>query len=241
VPPPENPRDPWRRAPVGELQEQLLPRWFVLTALISIPLAVAAVVGAFVVFGPDEVPVAARRPPPADGLTNAVGAFEVGDAEPASFDAPCPLVEDLRVAGTARDRAVLAEGLGALCDADVPAEAAEAVRAFAEADGVVRFAAFEATGVDSTTDAGADPPRILVNAKFTATTPAWIAPLLVHDAVALAGDPADADTALAARRAEARVCEHLFAETRPSRGCDDAAALLALDDPLAALRAAGYR
>jgi hypothetical protein len=80
---------------------------------------------------------------------------------------------------------------------------------------------------------------VLINNRFAGTDPLWIAPLVVHDAVVLAGDPARAETALRARRAEAAVCAALDVE-RPSRGCADAAALLALDDPLGALRAAGY-
>ncbi|MDP8977393.1 MAG: hypothetical protein M3N17_02225, partial [Actinomycetota bacterium] len=75
-----HPRDPWRRAPVGELQEQLLPRWFVLTALVMVPVAAALAVAALVSSGPDRLPVAARRPPPSDGLTSDVGRLRTGDS-----------------------------------------------------------------------------------------------------------------------------------------------------------------
>lgn len=233
-----DPRDPWRDAPVGELQEQLLPRWFVVLVLVTIPLAVAAAIAAFTAFGPDEVPVAARRPPPGPALTHDVGAFHVGDSESVRWEDACPLLLGVRIAGTVADRAALAAGLEALCEIRLPQEIALPLRDFAGAEGVVRFAQFEATGVDSA--AQADPLRVLVNAKFTTANPAGIAPLVAHDAVMLAGDPSDAETALAARRAEALVCERVFTEQRPTRGCDDARALLALPDPLAALRDAGY-
>jgi hypothetical protein len=229
------PRDPWRDAPTSELQDQVLPRWFVLTGLVMVPVAIAALVAAFVLGGPDEVPVAARRPPPGGGYTNAVGDLRTGGSEPAPLDeVPCPPLEGIRVAGTQVDRAALAEGLGVLCE-DPPPGLGE----FAAGGGVVRFAQFERTGVDST--AALDGSLILLNNRFSVTEPTWIAPLVVHDLAVLAGDPAAAETALAARQAEARACDALLDEPARSRACADAAALLALDDPLAALRAAGYR
>jgi len=232
--------DPWRRSRVGELSDQLLPRWFVVTALVSIPVAIAALVGAFVVFGPDRVPVANRRPPPAAGLTTAVGDYAVGDSEPQPVTRLCPTLDGIRVAGTDADRTVLITALNGLCDIPLDPAAGGRLRAFADAGGVVRFAQFEATGVDSTATLQADPPVVLVNARFARTDPLWVAPLIVHDTTLLAGDPAAAETALAARRAEAAVCAELFADRRPSRGCDDARALLSLPDPLGALRAAGF-
>ena len=235
-------RDPWRRAPTSELQDQVLPRWFVLLGLVALPVAVAAAVGAVIAFRPVEVPVAARRPPAAGAaLVHDVGRFATGAADPVVFDAGCAQLARMRTAGTELDRAALGEGLRVLCDVDLDADALTAVVAFAAPGGVVRFAQFQATGVDSTGDPAGR--AILVNAKFAQTDPTWIAPLVVHDAVRLAGDPA-ADLAseeLAARRAEASACTQLFADRRPSRGCDDAAALLALPNPLAALEAAGYR
>ncbi|HVM00253.1 MAG TPA: hypothetical protein VM324_13255 [Egibacteraceae bacterium] len=238
---PAPPRDPWQNAPVGELQEQLLPRWFVVLALLSVPVAIAVFVAAFAMMrSADEVPVAERRPPPAGGLTHAVGEFAVGDAAPVHYDAGgCAMLEGIRIAGEQADLAVLSAGLDALCGADLEPATAERVRAFAAAGGVVRFAVFEATGVDSA--AALDGPRILVNAKFTQTNPGWIAPLVAHDATLLALEPGRAEAAVVARRAEQEVCTALFTDLLPSRACDDADALLAVDDPVAALRAAGYR
>lgn len=236
---PAPPSDPWRNAPVGELQEQLLPRWFVLLAVVMVPLAIVAFLAAFLVFGSDEVPVAERRPPPAAGLTHAVGEFAVGDSDPVAHDPGCPLLDGVRIAGAEADLAVLAQGLDALCDADLAGATAERVAAFTAGGGVVRFAVFEATGVDSTADL--DGERILLNAKFTQTQPAWIAPLVAHDVTLLDLGPGEAEAALAARAVEDAVCRELFTVVRPSRACDDAAELLAADDPLADLQAAGYR
>lgn len=232
--------DPWRDAPTSELQDQILPRWFVLLGAAMVAFAVAAAVGAFVIFGPQEVPVADRRPPPADGYTTAVGQLQVGSSVPVALTpAPCRQVAGVRVAGTEADRLVLGQGLAALCAAVPEGGAGEQLGAFASAGGVVRFATFRDTGVDST--ARADPPLILLNARFAVTEPAWIAPLVVHDTVTLAGAPGTVTTALDARRAESAACDGLAAGLRRSRACADAAALLALDDAAAALRAAGYR
>lgn len=236
-------RDPWRRTRVGELGDQLLPRWFVVLALVSVPLAVAAAVGAFAVFGPREVPVAERRPPPpASGdLTSDVGRFAVGASEPQAYAEACPRLRGVQIAGTDADRQALRLGLAGLCNTTLPDEVDDRLRRFAAAGGVVRFAQFEATGVDSTARLGADPPVILVNARLQRTDPLWIAPAVAHDVTFLDADPATATGALVARRVEDLVCDRLLEGRRASRGCDDAEALLALPDPLAALRDAGFR
>ncbi len=234
-------RDPWRRTRVGELQDQLLPRWFVVTAVVSVPLAIAALAAAFVVFGPDEVPVAARRPRPAGELTNAVGRFDIGASQPERYAEACPMLAGVQVAGTAADRAALRTGLAGLCNTTLPDEVAARLSRFAAAGGVVRFAQFEATGVDSTARLGADPPVVLVNARLQRTDPLWIAPLVAHDTTYLDTDPTTAAGALEARQVEDLVCDRLLQGRRESRGCDDAEALLALPDPLTALREAGYR
>lgn len=232
--------DPWRGAPTSELADQVLPRWFVVLAVVLVPLAIVAAVLAFVAFDPEEVPVAARRPPPSGGFTTGVGAVVVGDSPARPADGLCAALDGVAVGGTTEDRAQLARGLEALCSVGLPGDVAARLERFARAGGVVRFAQFELTGVDSTADLQAEPPLLLVNAKFARTSPAFIAPLLAHDATFLEADPATAEGALEARQAEAAICEELFAAERPPRGCDDAAALLGLEDPLAALRAAGF-
>ena len=241
MPPQPNPRDPWRKAPVGELGDQLLPRWFVLLCVALIPVAIAAVIAAFVVFAPEDVPVAARRPPPANGLSNDVGDFVVGESEPVPYSQACQRLEGVQVAGTAADQQTLRLGLAALCNTTLPPVIADRLTQFATEGGVVRFAQFERTGVDSTVQLEQQPVTILLNAKLQRTEPLWIGPLVVHDAMIANADPQSAEAALQARRAEDLVCQRLLVNQRPSRGCDDAAALLTLDDPLQALRDAGYR
>lgn len=241
MPPQPSKDDPWRRAPVSELQDQILPRWFVLLAVVMVPLALIVVVAAFVLTGPDEQPVAERRPPPAGTLSNDVGSYNVGTSEPEEVSPVCPPLRGVHVAGSEQDRAVLRRGLVTLCRVDLPPEAQQALADFIADEGVVRFAQFQATGVDSTASRGEGPPVILANNKFATTEPRWIAPVVAHDVVMLQGDPSAAETALAARRAEDAVCDAIADEVELSRGCVDAAKLLALPDPVAELRAAGYR
>jgi hypothetical protein len=236
-----HPRDPWRRAPVGELQEQLLPRWFVILCVALVPVAIAAVIAGFLLFGPRDVPVAARRPPPADGFTSDVGEYVVGATDPQVYGDACPMLEGVAIAGTEQDRTALRLGLSALCNTSLTEELEAQINSFAQAQGVVRFAQFQSTGVDSTARPDDQPPVILINAKFQRTDPLWIAPLIAHDAVFMTADPATAAGALEARRAEDLVCDRILGGRRESRGCADAEELLALPDPESALREAGFR
>lgn len=234
-------RDPWANAPTGELGDQVLPRWFVLTAIAAVLAAMTVGVIAFRPPGRAAVPAEARRPPASSQHTTAVGQIADGGSEAVAYDSPCGLLEGLRVAGSQGDRAQLRRGLAALCNVTLPAAVAADVRAFAAAGGVVRFATFEATGVDSTASRAAAGPTIFVNARFQRTDPLWITPLIVHDAALRRRDPTAAAAAVAARRAEADVCDQLLSDQDQSRACTDARTILSLDDPLGALRAAGFR
>lgn len=234
-------RDPWEDAPVGELGEPLLPRWFVLLALAAVPVALGVFVLALVGTSPPDLGVAERRPPPGAGLTSVVGELLVGETEPEGYDAPCAHLAGVRLAGTQADQQLLRNAVAGLCNVPLDDDATEALAAFATRGGIVRFAVFELTGVDSTATLD-DPPMILVNARFAQVgRPRWIAPLIAHDAVVLAGEPGGADTALRARQVEDQVCTRLLGSETPPQGCTDAAELLVLDDPLNALREAGYR
>lgn len=241
MPPPTNPRDPWRRAPVGELQEQLLPRWFVVLCVTLVPVAVIAAIAAFAVFDTDEVPVAQRRPPPSDELTHDVGDYAVGTSEPVPYTDACPRLHGVHIAGSEADQQALRLGLAALCNTSLPPVITDHLERFAQDQGIVRFAQFQSTGIDSAALLDANPPQILLNAKLQRGDPLWIAPVVVHDVMLLAGTPDTAQAALTARQAEDLVCDRVLGGRRESRGCDDAEELLSLPDPLEALRSAGYR
>ena len=232
-------------ARTGELEDPLLPRWFVLLGLAAIPAAIGVLIWAFVAFGPEEVPVAARRPPPVEGstLTTAVGEYNVGDLDPLELSPPCALLEGIRAGGTAVDIDRIAGAVDELCELALPEAIARRLQSFARVGGVVRFAQFEATGVDSTLDTAGDVPVVLVTARLArdGTDPLWIGPLIVHDTTWLEEPVGTAEGALLAREAEAEICGRMFLPDDRSRACNDAAALLALDDPLGALAAEGFR
>lgn len=229
----QEPKDPYAGLPTDELDEPLLPRWFVLLAVATVPVALVLFTVAFFGTGREATPVAERRPPPGAETTSAVGNLVAGDRAPMEHDGACEAVDDLQVAGTELDREVLGTALDALCEA--PPEVRTRIAAVGDAGRTLRFAAFEATGVDVT----AAKDVIYVNARYSQTEPRWIAPLVAYAAVTSTGDPAAAETALAARRAELATCEAVL--EAPSRACEDAAALLDLEEPVRALRAAGFR
>ena len=241
MPPPTNPRDPWRKAPVGELQDQLLPRWFVLLCLALIPIALVSIIVAFVVFGKDDVGVAERRPPPAQGLTSDVGDYVVGSSQPVPYDDACSMLDGVQIAGTAEDQRTLRLGLAGLCNTTLPPVIEDRVAAFAADGGVVRFAQFQSTGIDSTAALSEEPPVILLNAKFQRTDPLWIAPLVAHDTTFVNVNPTTAAGALEARRAEDLVCDRILSGRRESRGCNDAEELVGSDDAEQLLRDAGFK
>lgn len=231
--------NPWSDAPTGELGDQVLPRWFVLTAISSVVLAVVVLVTALALPRRETVAVEARRPPPSVMYTTAVGEVQTGISAPQAYEAPCALLQGVRIAGTTFDRARLRQGLAGLCNVTLTDDAAASVRAFAEQGGIVRFATFEATGVDSTASRDA-PATVFINARFQRTDPLWIAPLIVHDATLRRPGRASADGALMARQAELATCERLLGSRPRSRGCADASEIVDLENPLDSLRAVGF-
>ena len=241
MPPQPNPRAPWRKAPVGDLQDQLLPRWFVSLCVVMVPVVIIVAVVALLSVRRDEIPLAERRPPPAGGLTHDVGDHQVGESEPVAYDDACPMLQGVKVAGGEADQQALRLALAGLCNASLPAVVQDQLRLFASEGGVVRFALFENRGVDSAAIEDADPPTILVNARLQRSDPLWISPVIVHDVITLAGDAETEAGALAARQAEDLVCDRILGGRRESSGCRDAEELLALPDPEAALRDAGFR
>ena len=217
--------------PVDELDEPILPRWFVLTVLASIPVALVVFALAFFGFGRTEVPVAERRPPPANDLSADVGTLAAGERDPVSHEPACPAVDGFGVAGAGDDRRSLAATLDALCD--VP-EVADDVAALADREVTLRYAAFQRAGVDVASDAS----TVYLDARHADVEPALAAPLIAYESALRTAATIDAEAVVAARAAELAACDRLLAE--PTRPCEDAAALVDLADPVAALRDAGF-
>ncbi len=243
--PPGRPRSVYDGARVEELNEPLLPRWFVLLMVGAVPVALGVAVWAFIVFGPEEVPVAERRPPPdpTGQLTTDVGQYNVGESVAVPLPlADCQLFRGIRAAGSEADRARIELALATLCEQRLPEDVARRVQLLASMQGEIRFAQFQATGIDSTLDRFEDTPRILLNARFARedTDPLWIAPLVVHDTTYLELSAGTVEAALEARQNEADTCRALFTQTRPSRACQDAYELLDFISPARALEDAGF-
>jgi hypothetical protein len=229
-----------------------LPWWLWLAAVVSTVVLVATVVGIFRSV-PDQLPPAARRSPPAQGLSHGVGEVRVPILLPANRDrlvrrqAACPRLDRVTLVGTAGEVAMLDAAATKLCALRSTAPIQRAREGLQEAGAVVEFAEFQLSINESTTDLDADPPTVLIHAKFQEgeVTPERVAAVLAHEGshVADARPPAAADE-LRARQSELEACGRLFGPgVQPNRGCADAAALLATDDAAAIrrLEEAGYR
>jgi hypothetical protein len=232
-----------------------LPWWLWLAAVVSTLVLAATLVGIFRTV-PDQLPVAARRSPPAQGLSHGVGEVRVPILLPANADrlvrrqASCPRLDRLTLVGTAGEVAMLDAAATKLCALRSTAPIQRARDGLQEAGAVVSFAEFQLSINESTTRFGAGPPEVLVHAKFQQgdAAPERVAAVLAHEgshvADARVGGQPTAASELEARKAELEACGRLFDPgVQPNRGCADAAALLATDDAAAIgrLKEAGYK
>jgi hypothetical protein len=229
-----------------------LPWWLWLATAVT-TVAMVAVAAGLVGSAPGQLPVAARRSPPAGELSHGVGAVRVPILEPANRallvrrTAGCPRLDRVTLVGTAGEVALLEQAAERLCALRSTAPLQRARDGLQRARAEVAFAEFQLAINESTTDFGQDPPRVLVHAKFQQgqAAPERVAVVLAHEGAHLAdGHPPTAAGELEARKAELDACGRLFTGgAQPNRGCADAAALLATDDAaaLAKLKEAGYR
>jgi hypothetical protein len=229
-----------------------LPWWLWLAAVVA---TVAMVVVAASLIGavPEQLPVAARRSPPAEGLSHGVGGIRVPILLPENRDrlvrrqAGCPRLDQVTLVGTADEVALLDAAAGKLCAMRSTVPIQRARDGLQQAGAVVEFAEFQLSINESTTDFRADRPTVLVNGKYPRGEfgVEGVAAVLAHEGAHLAGaGPPTAAGELEARKAELEACGRLFGgDVRPNRGCADAAALLSVDDATAVqnLKEAGYR
>jgi hypothetical protein len=229
-----------------------LPWWLWLAVLVT---SVAMVVVAAGLFGaaPEQLPVAARRSPPDGHHSHGVGQVRVPALAPGLGDrlvrrkAACPRLDEVTLAGSAAEVALLDAAAGKVCALRSTAPIERARAGLQRTAAVVQFAEFELGINESTTVFGEGAPTVLVNGKFQLGQAGAerVAVLLVHEGSHVAGGgPPTAAAELAARTAELEACARLFDDqVQPNRGCADAAALLAGDDASARqqLKEAGYR
>jgi hypothetical protein len=229
-----------------------LPWWLWLAVAVT---TVAMVVVATGLFGSvaGQLPVAARRSPPAGDLSHGVGQIRVPVLEGRNQgllvrrQASCPRLDRVTLVGTAAEVALLDAAADQLCALRSTAPIQRARDGLQQAAATVSFAEFELSINESTTDFGPARPTVMVHAKFQqgAAAAERVAVVLAHEGSHVAdGGPPTAAAELAARKAELDACGRLFTGgAQPNRGCADAAALLATDDAgaLARLKEAGYR
>lgn len=232
--------------------EPVLARWFVILMLLLSLVAVGMTVVALTrrAAPPAEVfPAAERRNPGTAEVTHERGDPQVAEDDTVEQTVTC--APDVRLVGDEGGRVTLRRAFGVLCaqlDADDGslAQVAAGLAALDDAAGIARVSLAAATGVDSSARIEDGTPVIELAPKFQFDNARLAAPFLAHELFHLGsetwpGAPVDAAHELAAMRVQDEVCRALRvpADQRP-RGCQDAAELLAADDPLAALRDAGY-
>jgi hypothetical protein len=235
-----------------------LPWWLWLAVAVTTVVMVVVATGLFGAV-PEQLPVAARRSPPAPGLSHGVGDLRVPILAPENRDrlvrrqAGCPRLDRVTLVGTAAEVALLDAAADRLCALRSTAPIQRARDGLQDAAAEVQFAEFELTINESTTRLGPGRPAVLVHAKFQQGEAGAerVAAVLAHEGAHLAdGGPPTAATELvsaaselAARKAELEACGRLFGgDVQPNRGCADAAALLSGDDEsaLGRLKEAGY-
>jgi hypothetical protein len=229
-----------------------LPWWLWLAVVVTTVAMVVVTTGLFRAV-PDQLPVAARRSPPAGDLSHGVGDIRVPVLERQNQGllvrrhASCSRLDRVTLVGTAAEVALLDAAADQLCALRSTAPVQRAREGLQQAGATVEFAEFELSINESTTDFGTTPPTVMVHAKFQQGGAAAerVAVVLAHEGSHVAdGGPPTAAAELAARKAELDACGRLFTGgAQPNRGCADAAALLATDDAgaLARLKEAGYR
>ncbi len=226
--------------------EPVLARWFVLTMLVLVVVAIGVTTWAFVAFGGRvESTAAQRRPPGTATVTHERGTAvlnEVRDVEPAEGCA-----RGIELFGDPGARATTARALSATCqllESGAFPEAEAGLEAWKATGGTLRIATFAFTGTESSSRVEDDRVVVELSPRFQFDNATRAAPFVLHELVHLAGDwpgtPVTADEEVVATEVAARACDRLSMGEDPPLGCIDADAILSLDDPVGAFVDAGY-
>lgn len=225
--------------------EPVLARWFVLLMILLALAGIAVTVWAFLSFSREPLTPAERRPPGTADITH-----ERGDAvlNETAETAPGPgCAEDIDVFGDAGARASVSRAMSAACQLIASGrfpEAEAGLREWIAADGLLRVAVFEATGLESS--ARVEDSRVVIelNPRYQFEDATRAAPFILHELVHLAsgwpGEPVDVDGELLATEVTARACDRMVLGDNPPLGCRDAQELMEADDAAQQLRDAGY-
>lgn len=226
--------------------EPVMARWFSIFLLVIVPLGVVITIWAFLSFERDPISPAARRPPGDIIQTHDRGQAVLAEADDVVIFSGC--VDGIRLVGDEGGIATARRALQATCQlvqSPFGSEVEAGLAALVKANGSIRVAVFEATGVDATTRIEDGRPVIELNAKFQFGDAAKAAPALFHELTHLARGwpvfgPIDVTEELAAIIAQDNACKRLVFRDDAPRSCLDAEQLLADEDPTRALLEAGY-
>ncbi len=227
--------------------EPVLQRWFVVTMLVLVPVALAVTVWAFLSIDRDPVTAAERRPAGGPQVTIARGEAMLAETQDAVAGPGC--AQAIRLVGDAGSQAAAAAALEAACevvDSGRHPEVREGLVAWIAGSGQLRIATFELAGVESSTRLEDDRLVMELNAKFQFEDAARAAPAVLHQLALLSdpawpGEPVGVTTELAAARIQLEACRTLDLGEELPRGCRDVEELLDADDPAADLLEVGFR
>ena len=227
--------------------EPVLARWFVITMLLLVPIALAVSVFAWRATDREPPGPVERRPVGTATITH-----DRGDALFPATEGNVPgpsCAEDVLLTGDAAAVSAGRRAMSATCQLLATGElplAQAGLEAWLDADPMVRVGTFEASGVDAS--ARFEDGRIILelNARYLFEDATRAAPVVVHQ-LGLIGQPDWPGAVISAQAEVASLAEQLRACGRLSlpdglpRPCRDAAELLDADDPVGDLIAVGFR
>lgn len=227
--------------------EPVLARWFVITVLLLIPIAIAVSVFAWRAIDREPPGPVERRPVGTDTVTHDRGdalfpATEGNVPGPACAEGVVLTGDSSAVSAGRRALSAACQLLGA---GDLPLARA-GLEAWLAADPMMRVGTFEASGVDAS--ARLEDGRIILelNARYLFEDATRAAPVVIHQ-LGLIGQPdwpgaiISAQAEVASLTEQLRACGRLSLPDGLPRPCRDAAELLGADDPVGDLIAVGFR
>lgn len=233
--------------------EPLLQRWFVIPMLVLVVVGIGVSIWmAVTVLGGERIPVAERRPPGTAEVTHERGDAVLNDTTETEPGPGC--ASEVELFGDVGAQGVGRAALQAVCELLRSSEfslAQVGLSRWTEADGQLRVAVFEVTGLESSArvepvgDGGTERIVIELNPRFQFEKGRRAAPMIVHELVHLAtswpGEPVGAEAEFEAMRYQYDACQQLgLMADDPPRGCLDAQLLTDAPDGIEQLVDAGY-